>query len=171
MAHSSPVLHQLRSGTVGRLPVPAGGSARPFSSGAGSTVADLDFRAIERFWSKVDQDGPCWLWTAGCTSRGYGAFTANSRQRLAHRVAYQLLIGPIPQGLTLDHLCRRRNCVRPDHLEPVPAGVNVLRGKGITAKNASKERCPRGHPYDLVSSGKRRCLRCKRERYHERKHA
>lgn len=155
----------------------------------------MDTERIRRFWSKVDKNGPvpqhrpdlgpCWVWTKGLSSRGYGVFAvAIGKQNLAHRVAYELLIGPIPAGLTVDHLCHNahptckggptcthRRCVNPAHLDPTTRGENVLRGQGLTATNARKSHCPRGHPYDLISSGKRRCLRCKRERYHERKAA
>lgn len=139
----------------------------------------MDTATSERFWRKVNRDGPvpvdrpdlgpCWLWTAGRTSRGYGAFSADGRQHLAHRVAYEEESGSIPDGLTIDHLCRVRHCVNPSHMEVVTRGVNVLRGVGPSAANARKDRCPRNHPYDLVSGGRRRCLACKRERYHERK--
>jgi hypothetical protein len=81
-----------------------------------------------RFWAKVDARGPCWLWTAGQTSNGYGRFGLTSRdKRLAHRFAWELLIGQVPEGLQLDHLCRVRLCVNPDHLEPVTPQENWAR--------------------------------------------
>ena len=73
----------------------------------------------ERFWAKVDKTDDCWLWTANRTNAGYGHFWLDRRMVLAHRFAYELLIGPIPDGLTLDHLCRVRACVNPAHLEAV----------------------------------------------------
>jgi hypothetical protein len=79
-----------------------------------------------RFWSKVDQGEDCWRWTA-CTSNGYGRFSVKRQPVLAHRFAYELLVGPIPEGLELDHLCRNRWCVNPDHLEPVTHDENVRR--------------------------------------------
>ncbi|MEU6204615.1 HNH endonuclease signature motif containing protein [Micromonospora musae] len=89
----------------------------------------------------------------------------------AHRAAYYLFVGEVAEGLELDHLCRQRRCVNPNHLEPVTGRENVLRGVGLTAKNATKTHCPRGHelaPGNLVPSqlkrGYRSCLRCSRDR-------
>lgn len=89
-----------------------------------------------RFWAKVNKDGPapthrsdlgsCWLWTAS-TNWGYGVLSIDGRSIRAHRFAYELLVGPIPEGLQLDHLCHVRHCVRPDHLEPVTLQENVVR--------------------------------------------
>lgn len=118
-----------------------------------------------RFWAKVERGEGCWEWVAGRTGRGYGAFWIDGKQYLAHRIAYELEVGPIPKGMTLDHLCRNRACVRPDHLEVVSRGENVLRGEGLTAVNARKTHCPRGHEYDLISGGRRRCRTCAHDRY------
>jgi hypothetical protein len=85
---------------------------------------------VERFWSKVDRqpDDGCWLWTGAVTVDGYGRLRATSTVEVrAHRYAYELLVGPIPEGLTLDHLCERPACVRPEHLEPVEHAENVRR--------------------------------------------
>lgn len=124
----------------------------------------------ERFWAKVDLNGEggCWLWTAA-TSRGYGRFTdENGRQIAAHRWGYTRLVGPIPEGLVLDHLCRVRNCVRPEHLEVVTERENILRGVGLAAIAAKKEQCPSGHPYNesntrISPDGWRQCRVCDRE--------
>lgn len=132
----------------------------------------------DRFWAKVSRLGPvdCWLWGASCR-RGYGRFGNAS----AHRVAYELLVGPIPPGMLLDHACHtadpdcpggvclHRRCVNPAHLEPVPNRVNVLRGRGLAAKAAAKTSCVRGHPFDEVNTrhrpdGARACRSCERER-------
>jgi hypothetical protein len=116
--------------------------------------------AEERFWAKVVKTDSCWLWV-GATSapKGYGAFTIPAdgqwRNVLAHRFAYELLVGPIPVGLQIDHLCFVTNCVRPTHLEVVTPGVNKRRG------TQRKTHCKRGHPYDLASP-LRRCVACKR---------
>lgn len=103
---------------------------------------------LERFWARVDKDGPggCWLWTGHRTSGGYGGVALSGRSLRAHRVAYELLVGPIPEGLQLDHLCRVRLCVNPDHLEPVTQTENVRRGFGVGGINYRKTHCPQGHP-------------------------
>ncbi len=82
----------------------------------------------ERFWAKVDRSGECWLWTGNVYRDGYGQFYVERRQVRAHRWAYESEVGPIPEGLVLDHLCRVRLCVRPSHLEPVTNRENLLRG-------------------------------------------
>jgi hypothetical protein len=126
----------------------------------------------ERFWSKVDKQGspsahapelgPCWVWTASLTAYGYGQFGFRKRVVRAHRVAYELSIGPIPQGLELDHLCRVHECVNPSHLEPVTHKTNMSRGFFRL-----KTHCPQGHPYDAdntyVLNGERFCRACRHE--------
>lgn len=122
-----------------------------------------------RFFSNVAEDASgCWIWT-GRTSRGYGDFSVGEQLHIrAHRWAYELLVGPIPEGLTLDHLCRTPACVHPWHLDPTPIGVNVLRGNAPTAINARKTHCVHGHPFDEENTyregdGYRRCRTCRRE--------
>ena len=123
-----------------------------------------------RFWAKVRKSpdpGGCWIWTGSKSEGRYGSFNVAGVIRPAHCVAYELATGPIPDGAELDHLCRQKLCVRPDHLEPVTHKVNVLRGKGPTAQNAQKDMCSRGHPFDLINTywrtdGGRRCRACKR---------
>ena len=113
---------------------------------------------------KVDPSG-CWLWTAYKTQNGYGQFSIEGRGRYVHRVTYVNRYGPVPKGLTLDHLCRTRHCVNPDHLEPVTNTENVLRGEGWAAKNARKTHCLQGHEFTAsntyVSWGRRNCRVCK----------
>lgn len=87
----------------------------------------------ERFWAKVDRSGDCWRWTGALARGGYGFAVVGSRDdpqryRNAHRFAYELSVGPIPEGLELDHLCRNRRCVNPAHLEPVTHSENMRRG-------------------------------------------
>ena len=119
----------------------------------------------DRFWFHVDKNFlGCWLWTR-TLNRGYGSFRSGAgKTTTAHRASYQMLKGAIPDGLQLDHLCRVRNCVNPDHLEPVTLKENVLRGVGITAENKSKTHCVRGHAlegFNLQWAGtQRRCRTC-----------
>lgn len=127
-----------------------------------------------RFWAKVEKTATCWLWTACCRQDGYSQFWLNGKMRRAHLLAYEALIGPVPAGLVLDHVkergCVNRNCVNPDHLEPVTRGENIKRGG-----NAQKTHCPSGHAYDEANtkvskrSGHRSCRACNRARYHTRK--
>ena len=128
----------------------------------------------DRFWSKVDEtEGGCWLWTAYINRNGYGMFRLG-RMQLAHRVAYEDAKGPIPEGLTIDHLCRVRACVNPDHLEAVTIGENIRRGINY---DREKTHCPQGHSYDEENTyrhrGHRYCKECRRKRnrrrYWERK--
>lgn len=127
----------------------------------------------DRFWSKVDKSGDCWLWTAHVNNRGYGMFgmkvDTKPTMRTAHRVAYEMERGPIPSGLEIDHLCRVRICVNPAHLEAVTHHENLMRGTGFAATNAAKTHCVRGHEYtpdntyDCPSvDGGRQCRACKR---------
>lgn len=88
----------------------------------------------------------CWLWTGGVVSGGYGKFFSDNHTTLAHRWAYEHFKGIIPNTLQLDHKCRVRCCVNPDHLEPVTARENLLRGIGPSANNSRKTNCIHGHP-------------------------
>ena len=101
-------------------------------------------RIAEKF--SVDPSG-CWLWSATITGKGSGQVQFEGKRQKAHRVLYQILRGPIPEGLTLDHLCRNRACVNPWHCEAVPLGVNLLRGIGFAAINAAKTHCKKGHEF------------------------
>lgn len=128
----------------------------------------------ERFWEKVNKDGPipehrpdlgsCWVWTAATNPNGYGKIVENGHFLAAHRVSYEMLVGPIPKGLEPDHLCRNHPCVNPDHLEPVTHKENHRRGKW-----AMTSHCPQGHPYDAMNTvvekdGWRKCRVCVNER-------
>lgn len=118
---------------------------------------------IAHFWSKVFKTEDCWFWCGAKNPKGYGLFYANGKQRGAHRIAYELLKGPIPAGMTLDHLCRVRPCVNPAHVEVVTNRENVLRGVGHTAINARKTHCIRGHVLiaeNLIKGKDRRCKQC-----------
>jgi len=110
----------------------------------------------------------CWLWIGGRTSEGYGSVYRDGLSQPAHRTNWERHRGPIPDGTTLDHLCRVRCCVNPAHLEPVPSKVNILRGVGTGAQNARKNTCPQGHAYDITwANGLRACRTCKRKRERE----
>lgn len=112
---------------------------------------------------------PCWIWNLAVNDSGYGVVGQGGKMLRAHRVYYEKACGPIPSGLVLDHLCRVRSCVNPDHLEPVTRGENVMRGSTLPALNATKTHCPNNHPYDEANTrinkrGSRSCRACDRER-------
>lgn len=127
-----------------------------------------DHKTEKLFWAKVEKTGSCWLWTASRTGRGYGEFWIGRRAKkvAAHRYSYESFKGPIPKGLVIDHLCRVRSCVRPDHLEAVSNKENVLRGVGPSAVHAVKTECKNGHLYNEKNTIKlakqRRCRICHR---------
>lgn len=113
----------------------------------------------------------CWLWLAALRSEktGYGSCWFQKKQYLAHRFVFQCVKGRIPKGKVLDHICRVRRCVNPDHLEPVTQQTNLLRGVGLAAVNAQKTHCPRGHEYSPenllnLATGERSCRECARVR-------
>lgn len=126
---------------------------------------------VKRFWGRVQQvPGPCWLWEGRIDRQGYGrayCWTAK-RQQLAHRVAYKVAVGPIPPGLTIDHLCRTPRCVRPDHLRACTMTENLMaaHSQAPPAVNARKTHCLRGHSYApdncfVDRKGYRHCLKCR----------
>jgi hypothetical protein len=125
----------------------------------------------DRFWAKVEI-GLCWQWTATTNGCGYGTFSIDGRSRYAHRLAWDLLVGPIPAGHDLDHLCRNTLCVNPDHLEPVTRAENLRRGHvGGDRHNRMKTHCLHGHPFDASNTylyrGRRLCKACQRRRNQE----
>lgn len=128
----------------------------------------MNATAPRRFMAKVEKTDGCWLWTGGKSSAGYGTFNmGDDRYDYAHRISYRLHVGPIPQGLVLDHLCSNPACVNPAHLEAVTQRENTRRGF-----LRLRPTCPRGHVHDAqTKDGHRKCRQCVRERYHERKAA
>ena len=127
-----------------------------------------------RFWSKVNKtQGDCWLWTAG-NANGYGRFSIGGGRLVAsHRFAWELLVGPIPKGLQVDHLCRTPACVNPEHLEPVTQRENCLRGEAPTVQVYRNGRCARGHSmadaYVVPATGANQCRTCNRDRARARR--
>lgn len=119
-------------------------------------------------WDRIEV-GDCWIWKG--SSRGYyGQYQYKGRSYLAHRYVYELLVAPIPAGMTLDHLCRNRPCVNPDHLEVVSSRINILRGASPHAINARKTHCKRGHEFTpenttFLKGGGRRCRICARAKW------
>jgi hypothetical protein len=128
----------------------------------GSTELPYRPSPEERFWLKVDRRGEddCWEWLAAKGEMGHGRFWTGSRPGVAHRFSYELLVGPIPDGLELDHLCRNPRCVNPKHLEPVTHVENIHRGA-----HRMKTHCPQGHEYTpdnirWVGGTRRSCKIC-----------
>ena len=137
----------------------------------------MQLTAEERFWCKVDQNGPipvynpslgpCWLWTAAVSKNGYGNFyagkDAENKWPGAHKFSYELEFGPVPKGLEVEHLCRVRLCVRPSHFEAVTTKENLRR---IPNSPATRTHCLAGHEYNAantyfcVSSNQRGCREC-----------
>lgn len=127
----------------------------------------LAVRFHNRYW--IDESG-CWLWTSTIASTGY----ARISRKAAHRVSYELHKGPVPTGLVLDHLCRIKHCVNPDHLEAVTQAENVRRHNELLGEKQYAVTCSRGHDqavYGHHRSGYRRCAECDRETARRRHHA
>ena len=132
----------------------------------------------ERFdakWMPEPMSG-CWLWIGATTDNGYGKITVNMKRLYAHRVSYERSRGPIPGGMHIDHLCRTRCCVNPDHMEVVTPKENYMRGVGPAAINARKTHCIHGHEFTkentwVTKMGRRHCLNCcaRRAREHWRR--
>lgn len=144
----------------------------------------------ERFdanWTPEPNTG-CWLWTGAiyAGTRGYGRIKMRGRVSSAHRVAWLLYRGPIPDGMVLDHTCRVRACVNPDHLRVVTPKINSIENsRGVGAINRAKTQCHRGHPFDIANTRiavvsrltdgtpkmGRQCRQCSRESHLKRRAA
>lgn len=135
---------------------------------------------LSRFWAKVDRNGPvpeaapelgpCWLWTGATNGKnGYGIFrgmverheNGSRKWALAHRYSFAVAGETVPDRMELDHRCRCRTCVNPAHLQVLSHRDNTLAGNTITARQAQRDLCVNGHPFDkLDSRGRRRCSIC-----------
>lgn len=106
----------------------------------------------------------CWLWSKAEQTNGYGVMGVKGIQRYAHRLAYAEFKGPIPDDLHIDHLCRVRCCINPDHLEAVTCKENIYRGAGLAASNVRLTHCKYGHEYTRENTrfyrGVRHCRKC-----------
>ena len=138
-------------------------------------------RVVTRFLGRVRiSDSGCWIWQGRPKSTGYGVMGVGGRSVGAHRLSFELFVGPIPTGLHLDHLCRVPACVNPVHLQAVTVRENVLRGVGPTAVNAQRTHCVNGHPFTEANTRIHRrpsntarvcreCMRWAQEKFRHRK--
>lgn len=143
--------------------------------GRGRDGAPLRLR-LEHYMVPEPNSG-CWLWIGAINDGGYGVLGYRGKTNRAHRLAYEEFVGPIPAGLTIDHLCRNRCCINLAHLEAVPIGENVRRGTALEvtiARQRAITHCPAGHLYDeantkINSRGQRSCRRCNTESARKRR--
>lgn len=131
----------------------------------------MPFTLHERIEQKYipEPNSGCWLWTGALSTGGYGMIGTNKKVRYAHKLLFEEKFGPVPEGLELDHLCRVRGCVNPDHLEAVTRRENIMRGIGPSAMQAKQTHCKNGHPLSgenlVTNKGKygpmRQCKTCR----------
>lgn len=152
----------IKSATMGRRRLVYVDSLREYAAELDAGTAAPREPLADRLMRRVNKDaGGCWVWT-GARSNGYGRVQVDGTTRIAHRVAFETFVGPIPDDLPLDHLCENRACINPEHLEPVTDTENKRRSMW------NKTACRNGHAYDaentvIDASGARRCRTCRRE--------
>lgn len=127
----------------------------------------LSMEPAERLYRRRTIDGDHWRWGGAIDPTGYGRISVNGRMLYVHRYAYELFVGPIPEGYQIDHLCRVRDCWRPSHLEAVTQRENLLRGEGFPGIAHRKTHCKWGHEFTpentlLSKTGLRNCRECNR---------
>lgn len=115
------------------------------------TTLSYEEKYHSRFWAKIIKTESCWIWTAAKNQYGYGYFSYPGGQR-AHRFSYEIHRGKIPDELVIDHICRKKDCINPDHLRAVTHKENTLCGLGLAAKNAEKTHCKYGHEFSLENT-------------------
>lgn len=132
----------------------------------------LEGKYLRTFLRRIIKGDGCWEWDGAHTSDGYAESWDGMRPVYAHRIAYELWVGPIPEGYEVDHfVCDNSGCLRPNHLKAVPPRENNMRSRSAAAHNARKTHCPQGHPYDEANTwidglGRRVCRTCKAARAH-----
>ncbi len=124
---------------------------------------------LQRFWKQIDTSGECWIWTGKTRPDGYARIGVDRGHMPVHRFAYEAFVGPIPDDMHVDHLCRTRACARPDHLEVVTQAENNRRAVAVRKPTEPKAECPHGHPMSgenlaVNTVGKRSCRECARIR-------
>lgn len=130
----------------------------------------MNQKNLQRFTKFIQLDilSGCWIWKGALDKEGYGIFSIGKKNKRAQRLSYEHWNGKLIKNLTIDHLCRNRACVNPEHLEQVTNKENLARGQGFGALNSKKTHCPKGHPLSgenlyQRSDGRRVCWICKKE--------